>query len=108
MLLWFFDLISLVLIGVRVVRHYNLFGIGRRGFDPNNTMGVNNHFPIVFPLDKRASALAAFVLFVRLKTGHIRPLWIMVPLWIFLFIAIVELTRRLISIHNKATAVVSR
>ncbi|VDM37043.1 unnamed protein product [Toxocara canis] len=117
-LLWLFDLVSLALIGVRVIRHYNLFAAGRRGFDPNNSTGLNNHFPVVFPLDKRGSALAAtllilkaffeVLLFIRLKMGVIRPFWIMIPLWIFLVIAITELTRRLMSIHNKATASVSR
>ncbi|VDK31220.1 unnamed protein product, partial [Anisakis simplex] len=59
-MLWLFDLLSLVLIVVRVVRHYDLFGVERRDSDSNNTsMGLYNHFPSVFPLDKRGSSLSA-------------------------------------------------
>ncbi|VDN18007.1 unnamed protein product [Gongylonema pulchrum] len=106
--LLFFDAIFLSLIAIRVVRHYQICGVGRRRYDMNAPYPIR---ALVYPLEKRASAVAfallvfkvifEVLLFIRLKFGLIQVFWLAVPFWLFLSVLIAEMTHRLISIHNK-------
>lgn len=48
-------------------------------------------------------ALFEILLCIRLESGTVPTLWIMAPLWLFLILLIIELTSRLVSIHNKSS-----
>ncbi|VDN56868.1 unnamed protein product [Dracunculus medinensis] len=122
--LLFFDGVSLIFIAFKIIRHYHLFGVGRRSLDSNIVTSWN------FPLDKRQciiatdsiclilylfkyiyylsvlillKALFEILLCIRLESGTVPTLWIMAPLWLFLILLIIELTSRLVSIHNKSS-----
>ncbi|VDO32449.1 unnamed protein product [Onchocerca flexuosa] len=108
MILGFFDIFFLSSTTIRVMRHYQICGVGRRQYDLDEPYPVTAYF---YPLDKRTSAVAIallvfkvifeILLYIRLKFGMIQTFWLTVPFWLFLFILIIELTFRLFSIHNR-------
>ncbi|VDN81255.1 unnamed protein product [Brugia pahangi] len=107
-ILGFFDILFLSAAVVRIMRHYQICGIGRRQYDMNAPYQMTTY---IYPLEKRASAVVfallvfkiifEVLLYIRLKFGMIQVFWLAVPFWLFLIILIIELTFRLFSIHNR-------
>lgn len=56
--LLFFDGVSLIFIAFKIIRHYHLFGVGRRSLDSNIVTSWN------FPLDKRQCIIATGFFFI--------------------------------------------
>ncbi|CAG9537073.1 unnamed protein product [Cercopithifilaria johnstoni] len=107
-ILGFFDIIFLSTSVIRIMRHYQICGVGRRQYDMNAPYQVAAY---VYPLEKRVSAVAfallvfkvifEILLYIRLKFGMVPVFWLAMPFWLFLVVLIIELTFRLFSIHNR-------
>uniref|UniRef100_A0A0R3RW24 Guanylate cyclase domain-containing protein n=1 Tax=Elaeophora elaphi TaxID=1147741 RepID=A0A0R3RW24_9BILA len=108
MILGFFDILFLSTAVIKIMRHYQICGVGRRQYDMNAPYPVTGY---VYPLEKRTSAVVfallvfkitfEVLLYIRLKLGMVQVFWLAIPLWLFLVVLIIELTFRLFSIHNR-------
>ncbi|KAM3728263.1 hypothetical protein ACO02O_04853 [Dirofilaria immitis] len=97
MILGFFDILFLSATVIRVMRHYQICGMGRRQYDMNAPYPVTAY---VYPLEKRTSAVVVallifkvifeILLYIRLKFGMVQIFWLAVPLWLFLVVLIIE------------------
>jgi hypothetical protein len=104
--LWLLDIVSLALIGGRLIRHYRVARLNSSatgiGVDDLNFSPRQAYMAAGLVLLK---ALFQGLLCFRMNGGGLALVWTMVPAWLLLVGVLIELTRRLRIIHNKpATA----